>query len=118
MIGESNDRIAIVKEGLQAHEKVCLARPAPEQLTREAGAAWFTRLEKSLRDRIDHYSTSAPSVSLLTPDSVKTTPDFMLTSPDSLSADSVGTALNFNFALVDSLTADSVKSKVKVSGSR
>jgi multidrug efflux pump subunit AcrA (membrane-fusion protein) len=72
VLGESNDRIAIVKEGLQEREKICLARPAPEQLTRDAGATWLTRLEKSLRDRIDHHFTSAPSVSLVTPDSLKT----------------------------------------------
>ncbi len=116
VLGESNDRVAIVKEGLQEHEKVCLARPAPEQLTGKASATWFTRLEKSVRHRIGHYFKSAPADSQMA-DSVKTGPDFELkfTHSGSPLADSVAAAHNGHFALSDSLRADSVKSKIEIS---
>jgi HlyD family secretion protein len=117
-LGESNDRVAIVKEGLQEGEKVCLSLPTPEQITREEeSTTWFTRLEKGLRHQIGQYFKSEPSVSLVA-GSVKTVPGFKFTHPDSLFADSLAAALDLNFALFDSLTADSVKSKVKVSSSR
>jgi HlyD family secretion protein len=118
VLGESNDRVAIVEEGLQEGEKICLSRPTPEQITREeAGTTWFTRLEKSIRHRIDQFFESAPAESQLA-DSAKTGFDFKFTRPDSLLADSVTAALSFNLALLDSLAADSVKSKVKVSSLR
>jgi hypothetical protein len=118
VLGESNDRVAIVKEGLQEGENVCLARPTPEQITREeTGTTWFTHLGKGLSDRIGQYFKSTPPVSLVA-DSVKTAPGFKFMRPDSLSADSVTAALDFNFALLDSLTVDSVKSKIKVSSLR
>jgi hypothetical protein len=116
VLGESNDRVAIVKEGLQEHEKVCLVRPAPEQLTGKASSTWFTRLGKSVRHRIGHYFKSAPADSLMA-DPVKTAPDFELkfTHSGSPRADSVAAAYNGHFALSDSLRADSVKSKIEIS---
>ncbi|MGH7600321.1 MAG: efflux RND transporter periplasmic adaptor subunit [bacterium] len=111
VLGESNDRVAIVKEGLHDYERICLSRPALEQLTQEESVtSWFTR--------ITQYFKFAPTDSSAIPKLVKAGSDFQLTPSDSLSADSVASALNLNFALFDSLTADSVKSKNKVSSLR
>jgi HlyD family secretion protein len=111
VLGESNDRVAVVKEGLQADEKVCLVRPAAEQLTRETSATWFTSLKKNL---FGYFFKSTPrgapaSNSPMAAGWVKPGLDFKLTHLNSLPADSVAIALDFNFAISDSLAADSVK---------
>lgn len=110
VLGESNDRVAIVKEGLQADEKVCLVRPPVELLTRETSPAWFTSVKKTV---VDYSFKSSPrgAPSSTSPAAGWAQPglDFKLTRLDSLTADSEAVALDFTFALSDSLPADSVK---------